>query len=519
MRLRPTLGLALTVIASWLIAGPVQLGGGVTYVTTYGNSMEPGIAAGDLVLVRAQKNYEVGDAVAYRSAQLRTVVLHRIVDTDDGRYVLQGDNNSWLDLEQPTPSDVVGKQWLHIPSGGRWLQRLTSSPALGAAAFLLLSGGGAAAHTRRRRRRKDRRTMAEQSVPRLRSAAALLPSWQSAATAIAAIGLLGALVGALAWTRPTESSVTAEETTTSNVEFSYSATVRPSAAYDDTTVIAPQAVFRTLTDTVDIDFSYEGQPGTVSVEAELATASGWRTTIVLADPVVFDTTEYAGTVRLDLAALEARAKAAAAVIGVPAQNVTVSVVPRVSVGEDEFAPRLAFTLDEVALRLSGDAVLTEEHTFSVTNTATAPAALSILGHDLHVSTARTISLVAVAFAVVLAAALAVAVRLAGPAAESERIRRRHGQVLLPVAPIAIPPGRPVVDVPDVKSLVRLAERYGLLVLHWSRSGVDTYVVQDAETTYRHRIHGGGRPSTNVHASTGEGFATDDQILEKQGDGV
>ena len=36
------------------------------------------------------------------------------------------------------------------------------------------------------------------------------------------------------------------------------------------------------------------------------------------------------------------------------------------------------------------------------------------------------------------------------------------------------------------SLVKLAERYGLLVLTWSRGGVDTYVVQDEGTTYRYR---------------------------------
>lgn len=35
-------------------------------------------------------------------------------------------------------------------------------------------------------------------------------------------------------------------------------------------------------------------------------------------------------------------------------------------------------------------------------------------------------------------------------------------------------------------LVKLAERYRLLVLHWSRSNVETFVVQDESTTYRYR---------------------------------
>jgi hypothetical protein len=44
---------------------------------------------------------------------------------------------------------------------------------------------------------------------------------------------------------------------------------------------------------------------------------------------------------------------------------------------------------------------------------------------------------------------------------------------------------PIVDVTEFGMLVRLAERYGLLVLHRSRSGTDTYVVQDEGATYRY----------------------------------
>lgn len=76
--------------------------------------------------------------------------------------------------------------------------------------------------------------------------------------------------------------------------------------------------------------------------------------------------------------------------------------------------------------------------------------------------------------------------MAGPVAEAERIRARHKDLLLTVLPISLTPGRPVVDVIDVEALVHLAERYGLLVLHWQRSGVPTYVVQDEGATYRFR---------------------------------
>jgi len=43
---------------------------------------------------------------------------------------------------------------------------------------------------------------------------------------------------------------------------------------------------------------------------------------------------------------------------------------------------------------------------------------------------------------------------------------------------------------DFATLAKLAERYQLLVLHWSRSDVETFVVQDQATTYRYRTGAG-----------------------------
>jgi hypothetical protein len=103
-----------------------------------------------------------------------------------------------------------------------------------------------------------------------------------------------------------------------------------------------------------------------------------------------------------------------------------------------------------------------------------------------VSLARGVSLSLLAAGLLLAGlALVIGSRL-GPQTEATRIRRRYAALLVAVAPMPHPPGRPVIEVADFATLARLAERYGLLVLHWSRSGVDTFVVQDDATTYRFR---------------------------------
>jgi hypothetical protein len=49
-----------------------------------------------------------------------------------------------------------------------------------------------------------------------------------------------------------------------------------------------------------------------------------------------------------------------------------------------------------------------------------------------------------------------------------------------------PQGRQVIDVTTFPTLAKLAERYGLPVLHWNRSGMETFVVQDESITYRYR---------------------------------
>ncbi|GAP60591.1 hypothetical protein AHiyo1_41510 [Arthrobacter sp. Hiyo1] len=77
-------------------------------------------------------------------------------------------------------------------------------------------------------------------------------------------------------------------------------------------------------------------------------------------------------------------------------------------------------------------------------------------------------------------------RRTAPVDEAAAIRRRYAALLVRVHPMPAPQSRPVIDVTTFSTLAKLAERYGLLVLHWARSGVETFVVQDENITYRYR---------------------------------
>jgi hypothetical protein len=120
-----------------------------------------------------------------------------------------------------------------------------------------------------------------------------------------------------------------------------------------------------------------------------------------------------------------------------------------------------------------------------------PATLSILGRKVGVASARMVSAALLFGSLLVLALLLVLGLVARPRAEGDAIRRRYWPLLVPVHPMPAPIGRPVVEVPDFNTLVKVAQRYGLLVMHWARAGIETYVVQDDAITYRYRTGAAG----------------------------
>jgi signal peptidase len=101
---------------------PVNLGGPATFVIVSGISMEPTLYSGDLVILHEQPEYRVGDIVAYRVEGGN--VIHRIVETEGERFILQGDNKPGVDPWQPVAGDILGRLWLHIPDAGSSMEKL-----------------------------------------------------------------------------------------------------------------------------------------------------------------------------------------------------------------------------------------------------------------------------------------------------------------------------------------------------------------------------------------------------------
>jgi len=145
------LALAAVIVAGvgWFIAlRPQVLGGPAAYILVSGESMQPTIRPGSLVILFRQPQYAVGDVVAYRippgdpGAGLN--IIHRIVGGSAAAgFLLRGDNVASSDLWRPNPDAILGSAQMVIPGAVPVLlfarsPIVAASVSAGLAAFLVL---------------------------------------------------------------------------------------------------------------------------------------------------------------------------------------------------------------------------------------------------------------------------------------------------------------------------------------------------------------------------------------------
>lgn len=86
------------------------------YIVTSG-SMEPSFSPGDMILVKKQEEYGLGDVVTFRGSGGETVT-HRIVGSVSGQFITQGDANNTEDSDLLPPESILGKLQLVLPGVG-----------------------------------------------------------------------------------------------------------------------------------------------------------------------------------------------------------------------------------------------------------------------------------------------------------------------------------------------------------------------------------------------------------------
>ncbi|HHX65875.1 MAG TPA: hypothetical protein GX702_13415 [Chloroflexi bacterium] len=391
----------------FLFLRPAALGGPASYIIVSGSSMRPTLEDGDLVVVRRQPTYAVGDVVAFRTDQGN--VIHRIVGgSPEEGYLLQGDNRDYADEWRPRVEDVLGRRWLHLPSGGRALPSLRQPYFMAA-----LTGGLAlivldkpAQKTRRKAGRMVRRPNVDRSM-------ALL-SMEGLMGLAVVLGFLCLIFIGGAWYayRQPEYGVSQveREIYRHHGAFSYTVLMQPSDLYPDGAV-GP----------------FSASSGAADDGAEGA-----------APPAPFEGASASARVWVDFARINAEIGALEEALGDMLGSYSLTIVPTVSVrgrvGDHEvdetFSPEFGLELGSRLVTFDSELERTEGR--SITESIARPGEITLGGYSVPVVTARRATVTGAVVCGVLALAIALALFYGPGRSEAGRIRLLHGSALVSV---------------------------------------------------------------------------------------
>lgn len=491
--------IALVLAAVWFF-WPTALGGGTTYVATHGISMEPGFHAGDLAVLRPDSAYAVGDVVAYRSEALDTIVMHRIVGRDGDRFVIQGDNNTWVDADSPTQDEILGELFIRVPQGGKALGALRNPGPLAVVGIAALTVIGAVRAPRARSSRREPRAQRRRTSHRASAfAMPIRARARQVALVSGAVALLAAAAGGVLLAIPSTQTGARTLTVTQQGQFSYTGDAETGTTYPDGVISTGDPVYTKLTDGLTVSFqdTFSG-PGVESVvgsawlDLAVATPDGWSAPLGRGPTGVVQDGVVSASAVIDPATATEFLERHFAEIGGGGGGATLVVTPTVAVtgtveGQVFTAGPLAgltFSIDATSLRVAGDAAsaLVPTAQTEVVVEEVGPRSFPVLSVSIPIDLARMVAGAVLAVALVgLAAGAWIGRSRADDPVDDFLVR--HAARILTVS--AFTAGDTVVDVSDAESLNRVAERLDGLLLHHDGPDGQTLAVRDSDTTYRY----------------------------------
>jgi signal peptidase I len=487
-------------VLGWYALAPTQIGGQVTYVIVDGNSMEPRFHLGDLVLVRRQPTYQIGDAVTYKNLEIGRFVFHRIVGMQADRFVLQGDHNAWLDSYQPTQNEIIGKLWIHLPGVGKWIE--WARQPIGLALLSVVFGGlmvtGMIFEPNQRKQRKN--------PSRVPSA-----NWLEAGlilSGLAAVAFFALLI--LTFARPLTRPAS-NQTYQQTGYFFYSASTTP-GVYDSDTIQTGDPIFTKLTCLVKVGMVYniEGSNlaeihGSHQLNARISDEqSGWQRTLPLEAETPFSGNSYFSTVNLDLCQIQSLVSAVEQQTGMHSNTYTLEVVNHTTIlGKmaerpvlDTFDSNLTFRFDKTHFYLATEAG--RGTPIRTAKEGTLPGAgqeantFTLAGQQVPVATARLLATMGFLLSVIILLTLGWHFFNGAKSDPEKIIRLKYGNLILDAYSMNLHPNLPIIDVASMDDLARLAERHNTMITHIRLNFLHYYLVQSEGAIYRY-VTSSGRP--------------------------
>lgn len=81
---------------------------GITILEVSSDSMNPIFNKGDIVIVKKQEAYEIGDIITYYLDE-NCLITHRIVEKYENGFITKGDDNNVKDKEMVELEQIIGK--------------------------------------------------------------------------------------------------------------------------------------------------------------------------------------------------------------------------------------------------------------------------------------------------------------------------------------------------------------------------------------------------------------------------
>ncbi|HEX9438090.1 MAG TPA: signal peptidase I, partial [Roseiflexaceae bacterium] len=465
-----------------------------------GNSMEPLYHRGDLVIIRAQPDYQVGDIVTYRHPQIGPVI-HRIIGRDVERFVFKGDHNNFIDPYRPVRADLIGKSWIYLPSVGNVLSQLRkplNMAILAAVAGVVIMAPSISIGKQPKARKRGRRPAAAGSPSQRQSGG----NHEGLLMALAVLACASIALAAFAFTRPTTHDVSDEITYQQTGTFGYSAAA-PAGLFDSNTITTGDPLFPQLTNEATFNFDYQlvadapsDLHGSYRLLAEVSAANGWQRTVEIRPATAFSGPAFAAGGVLHFAQLRALTDRFEQQTGLLRQQYTLAIVPELAIEgtlagqalHDTFAPRMEFRLDQTQLQLEGAGGSTQDPLKPskpglIKYIHVEPNVISLLFLKLEVPLARWIGVGGLGFALVGLLVLGLLMLRAGRPDQAARIRSKYGALLIDVASSDQRAAARAVAIATIGDLARLAEKSGQMILHEISGAAHRYSVHDGDRTY------------------------------------
>jgi signal peptidase I len=415
-------GLTAVFTFLFLLLLPTQMGGDKSYIILAGNSMEPTFTQGDLVIVRRQLTYAVGDAVQYEHPYINAV-FHRIVGRDGEKYVLQGDNNGWLDSTQPTNDQIVGKLWVHIPNAGAWIAKLRSPQTLAMTStlfsalivlsFIDLSSLLSPQNGLPGKEKPAMITSDSRPMNRFKETAAKynplrwLTTRQISILSYVGMGAAIALyLIVIGFSNPVSYDEIQNIKYTHHGRYAYTA-LADQDVYDADAIRTGEPIFLRLNDNFDVFFEYtltseelHNVTGSYRMLATVSADNGWNRSFELVPSTPLDGPQAIIVGTVDLSEILRQVNIMKEETGLQTNRFSLWVMPVVDIQgdikgahiEDQFAQPLEFRFDELQVTLRPDAVLepSEEEGFLYPATLRGTVTLPLVNWQLDVLWMRII---------------------------------------------------------------------------------------------------------------------------------